>query len=200
MSLNSFGATGASGDILIYKKVISMKKYVFIAMGLFSLITLTSCDNEDNSGISNEARSIESDNLGYIYPIQNGAIYAAIDDFFQRNYNQGEQYKSFFGESEDSQCLVINQIEDLNLHFGDSSFPEIDFNKYTLIVGQEIMPEGFYTILRQELYNNTDNLQLNIYVPQINGGYAMIQHLFYWGLYPKLCSSDITVNIIKEQV
>ena len=88
MSLNSFGATGASGDILIYKKVISMKKYVFIAMGLFSLITLTSCDNEDNSGISNEARSIESDNLGYIYPIQNGAIYAAIDDFFEKQKYQ----------------------------------------------------------------------------------------------------------------
>ena len=83
---------------------------------------------------------------------------------------------------------------------GDASFPDIDFDNYTLIVGQEIMPKAFYSVLRQELYSAEDKLILYVYVPQIESGYAMIQHLFYWGLFPKMHSSNISVKIIKEPV
>lgn len=156
-------------------------------------IGLAGCGNDDNE--------IDINLTGPSYPIQEGNVYAEIKGFFQLKYPQGDEYKCFFGELDKSQCLVFNKKEDMDNHFsGDVSFPDIDFDNYTLIVGQEIMSEAFHSVLRQELYHAEDKLTLNVYVSQIEGGYAMIQHLFYWGLFPKIHSSNISVKIIKESV
>ena len=106
-----------------------------------------------------------------------------------------------FEDNEESQCLVINTTEELlNNYIGIDSFPDIDFNRYTLVVGQEIMPESYYTILRQELRPIGDEFILYIYVPELDGWFCSVQHLFYWGIYPKMQSPKITVEIIKERL
>jgi hypothetical protein len=171
-----------------------MKKKLFGLIGVLLTIVSVGCDNNDNE--------IAPNLTGPSYPIIEGNIYDEINDYFQFNYPQGDEYKCFFfGDPDKSQCLVFNKKEDIDIHFsGDSSFPDIDFDNYTLIVGQEIMPEAFYSVLRQELYYAEDKLILYVYIPQIEGGYTMVQHLFYWGLFPKMRSSNISVKIIKEQV
>lgn len=169
-----------------------MKKKLLILLSFLLMIITAGCskDNEIDTNLSEP-----------YYPIQEGNIYAAINDFFKFNYPQGDEYKCFFGESDKSQCLLFNKKEDIDIHFsGNASFPDIDFDNYTLIVGQEIMPEAFHSVLHQKLYYVEDKLKLYVYVPQIEGGYAMIQHLFYWGLFPKMHSSNISVKIIKEPV
>ena len=167
-----------------------MNKKLFILLSFLLTIISAGCGNDNE---------IDTNLTELYYPIQEGKIYAGINDFFKLNYPQGDEYKCFFGESDKSQCLIFNKKEDLDIHFsGDASFPDIDFDNYTLIVGQEIMQEAFYSVLHQELYNEEGKLKLYVYVPQLEGGYAMIQHLFYWGLFPKMRSSNISVKIIKK--
>ena len=167
-----------------------MNKKLFILLSFLLTIISAGCGNDNE---------IDTNLTELYYPIQEGKIYAGINDFFKLNYPQGDEYKCFFGESEKSQCLLFNKKEDIDIHFsGDASFPDIDFDNYTLIVGQEIMQEAFYSVLHQELYYEEGKLKLYVYVPQLEGGYAMIQHLFYWGLFPKMRSSNISVKIIKK--
>ena len=174
-----------------------MKK-VFIILGmLLSLGVFCACSNDD------EVDSGSSDGMVDLTPIDEGDVFAALSDFFQSNnyHYPGTEYMNFFEGSDENACLVINNSDELlSKYTGVDPFPNVDFNKYTLIVGQEMMPESFYTILRQELTVKNGKLTLNIYVPELDGGYSMIQHLFYWGLYPKIQSSSISVKIIKERV
>jgi hypothetical protein len=158
------------------------------------------CSSSDES---NSSDTLGEGKLDLFTPIDEGDDYTAISDFFQSNkYYHGLEYLNFvFEDSDEIQCYVINNTDELlSKYIGVDPFPIIDFNKYTLIVGQKIMPESFYTILRQELLSKGDELILNVYVPKMNGGYCAFQHLFFWGLYPKLQSTQISVNIIKEQV
>ena len=134
------------------------------------------------------------------FAILEGKVYDSIKEFYNNHYGLDTDFRSFFDNSNKNQCLVVNSTEELKNHYlGDHPFPEVDFDRYTLIVGQEMMPESYYTVLRQELISFGDELRLNVYVPKLENAYTAFQHLFYWGLYPKLQSSNISVNIIKEQ-
>ena len=134
-----------------------------------------------------------------INPILEGKVYDSIKEFFNNHYGQETGFRSFFDHSDKSKCLVINSTEELKNHYLDNyPFPEVDFDKYTLIVGQKIMSEAYYTVLRQELISFDDELRLNVYVPKLDGAYTAFQNLFYWGLYPKVKSSNITVKLFKE--
>ena len=134
-----------------------------------------------------------------IHPILEGKVYDSIKEFYDNYYGLDTDFRSFFDNSNKSQCLVINSTEELKNHYlGDHPFPEVDFDRYTLIVGQEMMPESYYTVLRQELISFGDELTLNVYVPKLENAYTAFQHLFYWGLYPKVRSSSISVKVYKE--
>lgn len=171
-----------------------MKKVFFILGMLLSLGMFSACSSSDD--IDNDS----SDDFVELTPVDEGDAFAAISDFFQSNQYHGTEYRNFFEGSDESQCLVINSTDELlSKYTGIDTFPEIDFNKYTLIVGQEMMPESYYIILRQELVLKGYELILKVYVPELEGGYTAIQHLFYWGLYPKIHSSKISVQIIKEK-
>lgn len=176
------------------KKYMYKKGFVFLSV-LFNLIVCFGCSNDEV-----KLNSFEKNNLTELFsPIEEGHDYTMIADFYQANYQGGTEYYSFFKDSNKSQCLIINSTNELqSKYMGITPFPSIDFNKYTLFVGQEMMEESFYYILRQELVSHGSNMQLNIYVPMLNGGYSMIQHLFYWGLYPKTHLTNVSVKIIKE--
>ena len=174
-----------------------MKKAIIFFEMLLSLGMLSACSSSD------EYKTESSIILDDIIPIDEGDEYATLSEFFQSNSNHylGTEYRNFFDGSDESQCLVINSTDELlSKYTGIDTFPDIDFNKYTLIVGQEMMSMSFYVIHRQELALIGDNLILNLYIPKKEGGYCAIQHLFYWGLYPKIHASKITVKIIEEQV
>lgn len=154
-------------------------------------------DSSESSGVS-----VDSDSLSNTSTSLNvGDSSSVISEFLQSHYPSGTEYRTFFEDNEESQCLVINTTEELlNNYIGIDSFPDIDFNRYTLVVGQEIMPESYYTILRQELRPIGDEFILYIYVPELDGWFCSVQHLFYWGIYPKMQSPKITVEIIKERL
>lgn len=187
---------------------------VLLSLGMFYACSISddvtdnvegqnSRSNSDDNNSTTAYNGEEESRGELICPIEEGTNYVEISEFFQTCYYhyQGTEFRNFFEGSNESQCLIINNSDELlSKYTGVDPFPEIDFDKYTLIVGQEMMTESYYRVLRQELFFEGEELRLNVYVPELNGWFDAFQHLFYWGLYPKLQYSKISVKLIKERV
>ena len=130
-----------------------MRKYVLIFSVLIATACLCACSSDDDS--------IPQINL------TDGEIF----DFFNselREMHSDDNYiasRSFFYEIIDpvdhdgmpimeNMVYIINSQQELaDIYVGKKKLPEIDFDKYTLIIGQQIMPyRGFY-IAKKKLSN-----------------------------------------------
>lgn len=96
-------------------------------------------------------------------------------------------------------CLINSRQELEAIYSGSRELPEIDFDKYTLIIGQQIMPcLGFY-LAKKELQVGDEGLILKLYARNDSEIHAhMLQNLYYWELYPKLVQKVITVEDYKD--
>ncbi len=102
-------------------------------------------------------------------------------------------------KKESISCVVNSREELADLYMGNKELPEIDFDKYTLIIGQQIMPGLGYYIRKRKLVMEEDGLVLTLNARNDGEAIALaLQHLYFWGLYPKLPQDRITVNVIEE--
>lgn len=171
-----------------------MKKTIF-KFGLFLLAVLLpmGCSSDEDEGTI-----IQRVDLGH-----------QIEDFFNSewaDYNNDDVYPStFFNHDErgrDKICLINSQEELSKIYQGTKEIPEIDFSKYTLIVGQqkrnvEIGKESTGKFLEQKLFQTEDGYQMYLYCNSIipDAVIYRISYIYYWGLYPKQDIKNITVNI-----
>ncbi len=170
------------------------KKLLFIMSFLLSLGMFCACSNSDemNSGSAG------------ILPISEEDGHTTISDFFNSELPSDTYSKGFFTVSnqkiEEDICKVINSREELQaIYSGDKVLPEIDFQRYTLIIGQRMMPALGYRLIKQELITNTmdNNPVLNLYVNNIyEYKPAMIAPLYFWGIYSKREITNIKINIV----
>ena len=172
-----------------------MRKYVLIFSVLIATACLCACSSDDDS--------IPQINL------TDGEIF----DFFNselREMHSDDNYiasRSFFYEIIDpvnhdgmpimeNMVYIINSQQELaDIYVGKKKLPEIDFDKYTLIIGQQIMPYcGFY-VAKKELLADDSGLILNLYARNDRESLpCALESLYFWGLYPKLSQKTITVN------
>ena len=168
-----------------------MKKYVLFISVIVAATWLCACSSDDDDN------DFEEINPNAIQPVN--LTDGDIVDFF--NLDPHRLSIPFFQDGNyDNKVYVINSRQELaDVYLGEKELPAIDFDKYTLIIGQQKMPcLGFY-ITKKELVPNEDGLQLTIYAR--NDGEIlslMIQRLFFWGLYPKLSQTTITVKVFKK--
>lgn len=131
-----------------------------------------------------------------ISPVEDGDVYAVLSDYFQNKYPSVPWNYRFFRNMVGDKTEMYNSSDEISLG-KKAEFPEIDLSKYTLVVGQAVMSEGFYSVERQEMVPCGTGWQLNLYVKEAEGDQSSAQYLFYWGLYPKKSYYKITANIVK---
>ena len=184
-----------------------MRKMLFftcIFAGLF-----VACSNDEVDGNpeevvnSSDSVSVNSGDVEkLILPID--VTGSPIEDFF--NAELRNTAKAFFYDiqgdrpiGENFVCVINSRQEFANVYQGKKELPEVDFGKYTLIIGKEMMPYlGFY-IDKKELLAGEDGLKLTIYAKNDNEILpCAFQDLYYWGLYPKQIQNKISVNVMKE--
>lgn len=173
-----------------------------ILTGLF-----VACSNDEVDGnpeeVTNSSDSV-SVNSGeiekLIQPID--VTGSPIEDFF--NVELRNTAMAFFFDGDRPICdnfvYVVNSRQEFaDVYQGKKELPEVDFEKYTLIIGKEMMPcLGFY-IAKKELLAREDGLELTIYTKNDNEICALaLQNLYYWGLYPKQSQKKISVIAIEE--
>lgn len=121
--------------------------------------------------------------------------------FFNQELPFEKSSESFFVGSDKDECYVINSLEELkNIYSGEREIPYIDFDKYTLVIGQKVMPDFYHPEYKQELEFRNHRCDLNLYVPDYGSGFKAIQHFYYWAFYPKFYTEGINnVSFIKEK-
>ena len=101
-------------------------------------------------------------------------------------------------DDRDIECFVINSMEEFEAVAPPSvELPVIDFDKYTLIIGQHWMGHPGYSFEKQAVDTESDKMTLNLVYKQLKGCTPAIMTIFYfWGLYDKLPEKTLTVNKI----
>jgi len=181
-----------------------MKRNIFVMMsGLVLTIAglFVACSNDEDENV--------------IQPID--VADSAITTFFNKElperHNDSQPYEystSFFYDfsvgskekivSSESFVRLINSNQELtDIYEGENELPEIDFDKYTLIIGHQAMPGlGFY-LTKKELMVSNEALVLNLYTRNDREVIACaIQHLYFWGLYPKQSQKTVSVKCFME--
>lgn len=177
----------------------NMRKYVFIFSVLIETACLCACSSDDDS-------------IPQIY-LTDGEIVDFFNSELQEMHSDDNYFisKSFFYTIIDSvdhdgmaimenMVYVINSQQELaDIYIGKKKLPSIDFDKYTLIIGQQIMPYlGFY-VAKKKLSIGDNGLILTLYARNDNEMLPCAsQNLYFWGLYPKQSQKAITVNAFKE--
>jgi hypothetical protein len=127
-----------------------------------------------------------------------------IEGFFERYLPPVMIHKSpcFFVADWESKCLAIDSVEEFEaaLDFGVDVMPAIDFDKHTLIIGQERQMSSNYSMKGVELDTGTHpaTVILTIELP-VDGALNPPGMQYYWMLAPKL-SEDPVVRVVFDHV
>ena len=191
-----------------------MKKSIYILMGMLLAISLGSCsDNDDN-----DIMKVASDGIR----VQGGEVYDGwgkpeVDTsdplavFFRDELHgpywdgTGNEFKTFFeqGEWNDESYLVINSLQEFqDAYMGTKELPDIDFSKYTLIIGRTWGNDSSFElddiILRDKASYYELETRLLHHVDR--GAFTAIIKIYYWRLYLKLEQKNIVLTRTVEEV
>lgn len=106
----------------------------------------------------------------------------------------------FFNTSDENVSYVINSDSEFKDIFScEKELPDIDFKKYSLVIGQHTMPISFCKVVEQSIIES-DVLELNLTAEPLSqdGYWNAISKMYYWGLYPKLSNKQLIVNVISN--
>ena len=108
-------------------------------------------------------------------------------EFFFESYLPPSDYSysnTSFNFGEETECFVINDMDDFKAVAPESvTLPEIDFDKYTLIIGQVVMGNPGYRFVSQSIHTDT----LKVVYKKLGGASpAIMTYFYFWGLYDKL--------------
>lgn len=162
--------------------------FIFSTLLLFATAAMVSSCNDDEIFLADDYSDKES-----------------IEKFFQKEYLAktylGEDWgdNAFFGKSRNDTCiLILNQEDFLRSYHGNFPLPEVDFSRFSLVVGQSVVEQYGYSIESQVLVSKSKEYQLNLYVNLGEGYHEQAMDLVrFWGCYPKLQKKNIYVNLIK---
>ena len=119
----------------------------------------------------------------------------AIVTFFDTHlpaFGRGEC--CFFADDKIEKYYLINSRKEFEKISACDNLPEIDFDSYSLIIGQREVPRFSYgnDLVEQTILEST-NLTLNIAIK--NAMYQSFNTFRHWGIYPKLSKKKkLTVN------
>ena len=121
-----------------------------------------------------------------------------VSDFFDAHLSGHETDFNFsYMDCYETECFLINSVEEFRAIAPEPiELPDIDFAKYSLIVGQHVFEEPRYSLESQAVETGTDALTLNLVYSEFCGiAPAMVAPYYFWGLYDKLPEYEVNVNI-----
>lgn len=157
-----------------------MKKIIFFAATLL-LLTMASCQQDEDA--------------------PNKGSRAAVSSFFDSKLDDGESVlKDFFPASsyESETCYLINSNTELEqLYSGDKELPEIDFDKYTLLIGWVLEPCG-YIVEKQTIDVADEAIVVTLTekrdVDAASGVIAAMYDYYFWKLCDKLPNKKVVIK------
>ena len=105
-----------------------------------------------------------------------------------------------FPSGNETKFSEINSQEELESRYiGKDILPEIDFAKYTLIIGKAYMPGLTYHVKAIEIHKYEYNQSLCVFTDDPEGLFWMAYNIYFWGMFPKIEQEISSINIITEE-
>ena len=126
----------------------------------------------------------------------------SVKDFFNDYIGRNGVWDKFhgfvLGENAYTSChFFVNSPDELqSLYVGEKELPDIDFSKYTLLMGQEFEGNTGYCANELKLKSKGGKYLLEIYTEVPDLQYHAYGAMAYWGIYPKLKTKDLEVKVI----
>ena len=156
-------------------------KYVIL---LTLIISLTSCSDFQEEEV---------------YPAsQNNEVTAFFAKHLPTPTGSEKSELFFVGDEKNDIFITINSTDELKRNMSASSIelPDIDFNAYTLIIGQHQMGYSSF-VAGQCMTVESKKMKLLIITEHPENAYAAMGTMYYWGLYPKLPKKSIHIQIVN---
>ena len=102
----------------------------------------------------------------------------------------------------ENKFLIINSMDELKQNFSCSSFflPAIDFDLYTLVIGQYIVGGSGYRFIEHQVAIGQETIELIFIVECPDASFPVLCPVYYWGLFPKIQNNkSINVNVIFQK-
>ena len=103
--------------------------------------------------------------------------------------------------------VLINSMEEFRAAYqGNKQLPEVDFTRYSVLVGRTYRFNSAESLRSFSLVNEGDHYRMAIVILRnINPDYSYtwdLGDLFYWNIYPKLETKPITIerSVIEKVV
>ena len=94
----------------------------------------------------------------------------------------------------------FSSVTDLKKYYkGDKELPAIDFNTYTLIVGQQRMSRSAYYTDKLTVRNGYNCVVVDLYVKSAGNSNNVITNMYYWSLCSKFYAKNVMVNINLQE-
>jgi len=181
-----------------------MKKKTRILTILLTMavIGLAGCSSDDDGMDVGTGDRCDFENAVLIQPKENTSEWKAFFDTEVRHPywdGYGNIHRTFFDQTEwnEQKLLVINSTQELqDAYAGDKQLPDIDFSKYTLLIGKDWASDSSYQLNDIRLYDDGGCYVLDIDIlHDVEGGVlSVIQSICYWRVYPKLKNKEILLN------
>ena len=120
----------------------------------------------------------------------------SISVFFEQYLPKDGHSEVFFTDVPENEetCMVIDNKDELRSAYnGDKELPEIDFSKYSLVIGKLYVAAGLY--VKEQAMQYDSPTTLSIFLETDERGYiAIMMDIYYWGVYPKLPSKNLIIR------
>ena len=104
-----------------------------------------------------------------------------------------------FSPNKESEFFVINNEQEFrDIYKVKKDYPQLDYEHYTLIIGQMLMNGASYYLETIELRNYEEKSVLTIYTREPQYLYCTLYNMYFWAVFPKF-EDDIDRVMIKQQ-
>lgn len=96
-----------------------------------------------------------------------------------------------------SECVLVNSKKEFRgLLTREVSLPDIDFEKYSLIIGKCVLGDPGYVLEDQVIHMGSDHMELKLQYRRLDGvSPSVVTDFYYWGLYQKLPDLPLEVDL-----
>ena len=107
--------------------------------------------------------------------------------------------KAWFSSYETA-CLVIDSMEEFKEVAPEGvTLPVIDFDRYSLVIGQAALAHAGFKFERQSIDIQTDKVILTVRYKEMPGSHATaIKCFYFWGLYDKIPDLPFKLKVEKK--
>ena len=190
-----------------------MKKLFYLLNGLLLTAALAACSSDyDNppeqpNSHQNEVPvdsvdSTQDEGAAKDYTVISSVpVSEEVKAFFDEALPNDKGTPAFtFPSGNETEFSEINSQEELESRYiGKDILPEIDFAKFTLIIGKAYMLGMTYHVNSLEIHKYENDQTLCVFTDDPEGLFWMAYNMYFWGMFPKIEQEISSISIIPQK-